>query len=149
MKSAALLQYIVPLVIPLTPSSPCQQTLPFMSSGTIQVPWVSIQMPQNPSIAQSNHKEALNWMIQAVDLCPVLRWQKMKFYKLGVCSSLNWPLTIHVLSQRSRTNFSSMLHTIFSPTMQICICGIIRTPTTTPCAMRITRTLSMSLTNAW
>lgn len=58
-------------------------------SGTIYV--------ANPHSSQSFHglREAVNCMIQAVERCPVTRYQKEKLYKLGISPKLNWLLTTH------------------------------------------------------
>ena len=71
------------------------QSLPFLGNGTIKFLGLPIQIPQNPSAARPDLKQALRRMLQAVDRCPITRRQKLKLYKLGICPRLNWPLTIH------------------------------------------------------
>ena len=71
------------------------QSLPFLGNGTIRFLGLPVQIPQNPSTARLDLKQALRRMLQAVDRCPVTRRQKLKLYKLGICPRLNWPLTIY------------------------------------------------------
>ena len=74
------------------------QKHPFLGNNTIKFLGLPIQIPQKPSAARSDLKQALSRMLQAVDRCPVTRRQKLKLYKLGICPRLNWPLTIHEFS---------------------------------------------------
>ena len=70
----------------------------FLGEQHIKFLGLPIQIPQKPSAARSDLKQALSQMLQAVDRCPVTRRQKLKLYKFGICPRLNWPLTIHKFS---------------------------------------------------
>ena len=48
----------------------------------------------NSQDARASLKDRLSEMLVAIDSAPVTRQQKMRLYKLGICSRLSWPLLV-------------------------------------------------------
>lgn len=89
------------------------QSLPFIANKTIKFLGLPVQIPNNLSQAKQDVKKKLSFLLQAVDICPVTRKQKLQLYKLGICPRLNWLFTIFSFPiswierqlQTSATNF--------------------------------------------
>ena len=71
------------------------QPLPFIGNNPIRFLGINITIPQNPSQIRSEVYGRLEKLLKCVDQCPVTRNQKLKIYKLGVCTRMTWPLTIN------------------------------------------------------
>ena len=53
-----------------------------------------IRIPPDPAAARSSLKSSLESMLQAIDAVPVIRSQRLRLYKQGVCPCLMWPFLV-------------------------------------------------------
>ena len=70
------------------------QKLPFIANTTIKFLGLPVQIHSDVHQAKLSICEKLQTLLQAVDVCPVTRQQKLKLYKLGICPRYNWPLIL-------------------------------------------------------
>ena len=71
--------------------------IPYAANGSVKFFGMQIHVPHNISDTKKALATRLQWMLERVDVCPVTRQEKLRFYKAGICQWLSWLLTIEDL----------------------------------------------------
>ena len=69
--------------------------IPFILNKSINFLGMKVKVPSDAAAAKQELKARLKHLLQAVDRCLVTCHQKLKLFKLAICSRLNWLLTIY------------------------------------------------------
>ena len=68
--------------------------IPFVGNYPVKFLGGTIQVPRNPKLARDAITEKLASLLARVNEAPVTRKQKLKLFRLGICSKLSWEFTI-------------------------------------------------------